>query len=156
VASFAIESGGELLLGTRLRLLHASASSGNAWTKRSPHASAFGPNILFRTDIPKTELEWLKPCDELPAAYARYTTVASGGRPRSLRRSKARSCSDAGTSLGGVLQVWWTPWLEDRTIPELRSLLELPFEHVLVSHGQPVHTRTDFEAALERPPWTGK
>jgi hypothetical protein len=27
------------------------------------------------------------------------------------------------------------------------------FEHVLVSHGEPVHTRADFEAALERRPW---
>ena len=39
-------------------------------------------------------------------------------------------------------------------MPALRALLELPFEHVLVSHGDPVHTRADFEAALEREPWS--
>ena len=38
---------------------------------------------------------------------------------------------------------------------ELRAMLELPFEHVLVSHGEPVHTREDFVAALEREPWSG-
>jgi len=39
-------------------------------------------------------------------------------------------------------------------LPALRDLLELPFEHVLVSHGEPVHTRPDFEAALRRDPWS--
>jgi hypothetical protein len=28
-----------------------------------------------------------------------------------------------------------------------------PFEHVLVSHGEPVPSRADFEAALEGDPW---
>ena len=28
------------------------------------------------------------------------------------------------------------------------------WEHVLVSHGEPVHSRADFEAALEREPWS--
>jgi hypothetical protein len=32
-------------------------------------------------------------------------------------------------------------------------MLDLPFEHVLVSHGEPVHSRSDFEAALERQPY---
>jgi hypothetical protein len=42
-----------------------------------------------------------------------------------------------------------------RTLPGLRALLELPFEQVLVSHGEPVHTRSDHLAALERQPWSG-
>jgi hypothetical protein len=37
----------------------------------------------------------------------------------------------------------------------LRELLDLPFEHVIVSHGEPVHDRTAFERALERAPWAG-
>ena len=36
----------------------------------------------------------------------------------------------------------------------LRALLDLPFEHVLVSHGEPVHDRAAFEAALEGEPWS--
>jgi hypothetical protein len=35
----------------------------------------------------------------------------------------------------------------------LRALLELPFELVIVSHGEPVHDRGEFERALKRRPW---
>ena len=35
----------------------------------------------------------------------------------------------------------------------LRALLDLPFERVIVSHGEPVHSRAEYERALERPPW---
>lgn len=47
-------------------------------------------------------------------------------------------------------------WLWRRPHPEWaphRAMLELPFEHVLVSHGVPAHSRADFEAALERQPY---
>ena len=57
------------------------------------------------------------------------------------------------TAPEGELLVWTTPWHVERTLPALRAMLELPFEHVLVSHGEPVHTRADFEAALERRPY---
>ena len=40
-------------------------------------------------------------------------------------------------------------------LPTLRELLDLPFEHVIVSHGEPVHDRAAFEQALERAPWGG-
>jgi hypothetical protein len=33
-------------------------------------------------------------------------------------------------------------------------MLELPFEHVVVSHGEPVHDRAAFEGALELPPFS--
>jgi hypothetical protein len=36
-----------------------------------------------------------------------------------------------------------------------RALPALPFEHVLVAHGEPVHARSDFVAALDREPWSG-
>jgi len=58
------------------------------------------------------------------------------------------------TAPGGDLRIWWAPSLEVRTLPALRAMLDLPFEHVLVSHGEPVHSRADFEAALEREPWS--
>ena len=58
------------------------------------------------------------------------------------------------TAPDGELRAWSTPWHAERVVPALRALLELPFEHVLVSHGDPVHTRADFEAALEREPWS--
>src|SRR6266576_3508595 len=42
-----------------------------------------------------------------------------------------------------------TPWHQERVLPALRALLELPFEHVIVSHGEPLHDRNAFERALE-------
>jgi len=56
---------------------------------------------------------------------------------------------------GGELRVWATPWHEERVLPALRALLDLPFEHVIVSHGEPVHDRAAYERALELPPWGG-
>jgi hypothetical protein len=34
-------------------------------------------------------------------------------------------------------------------------MLELPFEHVVVSHGDPLHDRAAFERALAAAPWAG-
>ena len=44
---------------------------------------------------------------------------------------------------------------EERALPALPALLELPFEHVIVSHGEPVHTRAAYVRALELAPWRG-
>jgi hypothetical protein len=63
--------------------------------------------------------------------------------------------ADALTAPEGELRVWTTPWHEERALPALRALLELPFEQVIVSHGGPVHTRAEYERALEIAPWSG-
>jgi glyoxylase-like metal-dependent hydrolase (beta-lactamase superfamily II) len=54
-----------------------------------------------------------------------------------------------------IPRVWATPWHEKRTLPALRELLDLPFERVIVSHGDPVHDRAAYERALELPAWDG-
>jgi hypothetical protein len=41
-------------------------------------------------------------------------------------------------------------------LPALRELLKLPFELVIVSHGEPVHTRVEYELALKIPPYRGE
>jgi len=119
-------------------------------------ARAYGPNLYFRTDVPKTELEPVLAGDELPGGLL---ALHDGRReietPLYLPEQRALVFADALTAPGGLLRVWGTPWHEERTLPALRKLLELPFEHVLVSHGEPVHARADFEAALERDPWNG-
>ena len=51
--------------------------------------------------------------------------------------------------------MWDCPALQERALPALRALLELPFERVIVSHGDPVHDRAAFEQALDRPAWSG-
>jgi hypothetical protein len=117
-------------------------------------ASAYGPQLFWRDDIPKTELTPLRPGDELPGGLR----ALDDGRgmletPLWLPEQRALIFADALTAPEGELRVWATPWHEHKTLPALRALLELPFERVLVSHGDPVHTRTDFEAALDRAPW---
>ena len=57
------------------------------------------------------------------------------------------------TAPEGELRIWDAPGFEARVLPAFRRMLELPFERVLVSHGEPVHDRAAFEAALETAPW---
>jgi glyoxylase-like metal-dependent hydrolase (beta-lactamase superfamily II) len=106
--------------------------------------------------LPETELEPVQPGDELPGGLrALYDGRGRSETPLYLPEQRALVFADAVTAPGGTLRVWDTSWHEERALPALRALLELPFEHVLVSHGEPVHTRSDFEAALERDPWRG-
>jgi len=119
-------------------------------------ARAYGPPLFWRDDVPRTDLEPIRPGDQLPGGLQ----ALDDGRgkmetPVYLPEQRALVFADAMTAPGGVLRAWGTPWHEQRTLPALRSLLALPFEHVLVAHGEPVHTRLDFVAALDRPPWSG-
>jgi glyoxylase-like metal-dependent hydrolase (beta-lactamase superfamily II) len=118
-------------------------------------ARALGPFLFWRDDVPATELEPVRPGQELPGGLmAHYDGRGAMETPLYLPEQRALVFADALTAPGGELRVWYTPWHEERTLPALRGLLELPFEQVLVSHGEPVHTRSDFEAALEREPWS--
>jgi len=118
-------------------------------------ARAHGPYLFWRDDIPHTELEPVRPGQELPGGLrALYDGRAAMETPLYLPEQRALVFADALTAPGGELRVWYTPWHEERALPELRKLLDLPFERVLVSHGEPVHSRADFEAALEREPWS--
>ncbi len=119
-------------------------------------ARAFGPNVFFRDDIPETELEPVEPGDELPGGLvALYDGRGRNETPLWLPEQRALVFADGLTAPGGELRVWSTPWHDERVLPALRALLELPFEHVIVSHGEPVHDRAAYERALERPPWEG-
>jgi len=116
---------------------------------------ALGPYLFWPDDIPRTPLEPVRPGDELPGGLqAHYDGRGTMETPVFLPEQRALVFADGMTAPGGELRVWSTPWHEERTLPALRALLELPFELVLVSHGDPVHSRADFEAALERRPWS--
>jgi glyoxylase-like metal-dependent hydrolase (beta-lactamase superfamily II) len=118
-------------------------------------AAAYGPQLYWRSDVPHTELRAVQPGDELPGGLrALHDGRGVMETPVYLPDQGALVFADALTAPGGVLRVWHTPWHEQRTLPALRELLALDFEHVLVSHGEPVHARADFEAALEREPWS--
>ena len=115
---------------------------------------AFGPWLFWRTNVPETELEPIEPGSELPGGLlALYDGRGRNETPLWLPEQRALVFADALTAQDGVLRVWDAPALEERGLPALRALLELPFEHVIVSHGDPVHDRAAYERALELPTW---
>ena len=119
-------------------------------------ARAFGPRLFWRDDIPETELEPIEPGSELPGGLvALYDGRGRDETPLWLPEQRALVFADALIAQGGELQVWATPWHEERALPALRALLELPFQHVIVSHGEPVHARAAYQRALELPPYGG-
>jgi hypothetical protein len=119
-------------------------------------ARAYGPYLFWRENIPETDLEGIEPGSELPGGLvALYDGRGRNETPLWLPEQRALAFADALAAPEGELLVWATPWHEQRVLPALRALLELPFEHVIVSHGEPVHDRAAYERALELPPWTG-
>ncbi len=117
-------------------------------------ARGYGPWLFFRDDIPETELEEIEPGTELPGGLvALYDGRGRNETPLWLPEQRALVFADALTAPGGELRVWSTPWHGQRVLPALHALLELPFEHVIVAHGEPVHDRAAYEHALELPPW---
>jgi glyoxylase-like metal-dependent hydrolase (beta-lactamase superfamily II) len=117
-------------------------------------ARAFGPSLFWRQNIPKTELEPIEPGSELPGGLvALYDGRGRNETPLWLPEQKVLVCADALPAPEGELRVGASPAHEERALPALRALLELPFEQVVVSHGEPVHDRAAYERALELPPW---
>jgi hypothetical protein len=117
---------------------------------------AFGPWLFWRQNVPKTQLEPVQPDMDLPGGLvALYDGRWRMETPLWLPEQRAIVFADALTAPSGELLVWTSPWHEQRVLPALRAFLELSFELVIVSHGEPVHDRAEFERALQRPPWTG-
>jgi len=177
VASTCVESGGEVAL---LDPIAPPEDSGELWDRldarpptmlvvlkpdhvrdvdlfaRRYGARAFGPRLFWRDDIPEIELEPIEPGSELPGGLvALYDGRGRDETPLWLPEQRTLVFADALTAPAGELRVWSTPWHEERALPALRALLELPFERVIVSHGEPVHDRTAYARALELPPWSG-
>jgi glyoxylase-like metal-dependent hydrolase (beta-lactamase superfamily II) len=118
-------------------------------------ARAFGPWLFWRGNVPETELEPIEPGSELPGGLlALYDGRGRNETPLWLPEQRALVFADALTAPEGELRVWGTTKAhQERALPALRALLELPFELVIVSHGEPVHDRTAYERALDLPPW---
>jgi glyoxylase-like metal-dependent hydrolase (beta-lactamase superfamily II) len=118
-------------------------------------ARAYGPWLFWRTNVPETELEAIEPGSELPGGLlALYDGRGRNETPLWLPEQRTLVFADALTAPEGELRVWLTTAYEERALPALRALLELPFERVIVSHGEPVHDRAAYERALELPPWS--
>ena len=118
-------------------------------------AKAYGPDVFHRGDVPETELEWIGPGSELPGGMvALYDGRNRNETPLWIPELATLVFADAlMTDPDDVLRVCATPWHEERVLPALRALLELPFERLIVAHGAPVHDRAAFEAALARETW---
>jgi hypothetical protein len=174
VTSTCVESGGEVALLDPI----APPEESEAWTRldanpptlvvilkpdhvrdvdlfvRRYDARAFGPYLFWPGDKHETELEGIEPWTELPGGLvALYDGRGRNETPLWLPKQRALVFADALTEREGELRVWGTPWHEERVLPALWALLELPFERVIVSHGDPVHDRAAYERALELPPW---
>lgn len=118
---------------------------------------AFGPWLFWRSDIPETELEPIEPGNVLPGGLvALYDGRGRMETPLWLPEQRALVFADALTAPEGELRVWASPAHDERALPALRKLLELPFERVIVAHGEPVYDRAEYECALDRPPWQGQ
>jgi hypothetical protein len=116
-------------------------------------ARAFGPWLFFAGDAPETHLEEIEPGMELPGGLVTlFDARWRNETPLWLPEQKALVFADAFTAPEGELRVWDTRQL-DRALGVYREYLELPFEHVIVAHGEPVHDRAAFERALELPPY---
>ncbi|HEY6836673.1 MAG TPA: hypothetical protein VI142_09530 [Gaiellaceae bacterium] len=174
VTSTCVESGGEIAV------IDPLAPSAEAWERldarpptmtvvlkpdhvrdvdlfvRRYGARAFGPWLFWRDDIPETELEPIEPGSEIPGGLkALYDGRGRNETPLWLPEQQALVFADALIGIDGELLIWDTPHIE-RARAALRELLDLPFEHVIVAHGEPVHDRAAFERALERPAWAGE
>jgi glyoxylase-like metal-dependent hydrolase (beta-lactamase superfamily II) len=119
-------------------------------------ARAYGPWLFYPHDGPRSQLTAVEPGSELPGGLlALYDGRGRGETPVWIAEHRTLVFADALAAPRGQLLVWDCPALKERALPALRALLELPFERVIVSHGQPVHDRAAYERALTLPPWRG-
>lgn len=119
----------------------------------------FGPNaydqdMLDHLGPVQAEQHKIVPGRELPGGLVPFRDVRGWHEtPLFLPQQETLVFGDGMTERDGTLRVWMSPTHEDRALPDLRAMLDLPFRRVIVSHGEPVHTRVEFEHALSLPPW---
>lgn len=119
-------------------------------------ARGFGPIYYDPGDLPhpKRPLRAIAPGTHLPGgAVALFEGRGGLETPLWLPEQRTIVFADGLTERNGVLRVWTSQWHEERALPALREMLALPFERVIISHGDPVHGRAAFERALTLPPW---
>jgi hypothetical protein len=113
----------------------------------------------------KTGFHTIEPGDELPGGASAYPI----GKPRRfetpllLPSHRALVFGDAVVELDGGLRVWSdrsvdkdvTTFYRERFNPTLKPLLDLDFDRVLVTHGQPVMKdgKAELKSALRKKPW---
>jgi len=116
---------------------------------------AFGPATVDPDHgPPEGDVQTILPNHELPGGLLPFRDPRGWHEtPLFLPEHRTLVFADALTERDGVLRIWMSPAHEERALPDLRAMLDLPFERVIISHGEPVHTRDAFERALELPQW---
>ncbi|MBO0837371.1 MAG: hypothetical protein J2P28_17950 [Actinobacteria bacterium] len=116
---------------------------------------AFGPDAWDPPQgPPESTVQKIVPDQELPGGLMPLRDPRGWKEtPLWLPQHQTLVFGDALTERGGALRVWTSPTHDERALPNLRAMRDLPFERVIISHGEPVHTRVAFERALELPAW---
>ena len=121
---------------------------------RRYRCEAWGPAAFMSGGRPETSMHALVPGMELPGgAVVLDDPRGFDETPLWLPDHGVIVFADALTERNGVLRAWTMADLDGRALRALRSLLDLQFERVIISHGEPVHTRAAYERALELSPW---
>jgi len=115
----------------------------------------FGPDVWDPDQgPPQTAVQKVLPNQELPGGLLPLRDPRGWNEtPLWIPEHRTLAFGDALTERRGALRVWMSPTHNERALPDLRAMLDLPFERVIISHGEPLHTREAFEQALELPPW---
>ena len=116
---------------------------------------AFGPAAFDPDDGPAaTPLQTIAPNQTLPGGLVALRDPRGWNEtPLWIPALRTLVFADALTERAGALRVWMSPTHAERALPDLRAMLALPFERVIISHGEPVHPRAAFERALTLPQW---
>ena len=123
---------------------------------RRYRSKAFGPMFYFPDQVPHTKLTPVIAENALPGGLIPlFDARGRAETPIFLPEHRCIVFGDALMERNGELRVWDSPWHTKRELPALRAMLELPFVRVIVSHfdQSPVHTREEFQQALELPPF---
>lgn len=149
-----------VLLGDHLR---ETWTDRNIWSNdalarrfgcRNYGPNALDPEMIEEVGPIETEVREIVPGRKLPGGLLPFRDPRGFAEtPIYLPEHKALVFGDAMTERAGSLRVWMSRMHEERALPDLKAMLELPFERVIISHGEPVHSREAFERALELPPW---
>ncbi|MGW5366613.1 hypothetical protein [Actinopolymorpha pittospori] len=116
--------------------------------------NTFDPDMIDKVGPAEAEVQKIVPGRELPGGPLPFRDPRGWHEtPLYLPQHQTLVFGDSLTERAGSLRVWMSPTHEERALPDLRAMLDLPFERVIISHGEPVHTREAFEQALELPSW---
>ena len=101
--------------------------------------------------------------EDLPLGLAMHKLTRGKERPLELPSTKALAFGDRIVGVGGGLRYWMSDpitdkrraWFRKTGAPGLQPLLDVDFDHALVTHGDPVMKsgRAALEEALSGDPW---